>query len=70
MTAIVNDPASTSAATPGEVPEGKKYDADVIVVGAGPSGSAAAYWLATAGLDVAAAGEDAPSLARRSAATA
>ncbi|MGI8680445.1 MAG: geranylgeranyl reductase family protein [Jatrophihabitans sp.] len=28
-------------------------DADVIVVGAGPSGSSAAYWLATAGLDVA-----------------
>jgi geranylgeranyl reductase family protein len=27
-------------------------DADVIVVGAGPSGSSAAYWLATAGLDV------------------
>ncbi|WP_375500544.1 geranylgeranyl reductase family protein [uncultured Jatrophihabitans sp.] len=27
--------------------------ADVIVVGAGPSGSSAAYWLATAGLDVA-----------------
>ncbi|CAN5487364.1 geranylgeranyl reductase family protein [soil metagenome] len=52
MTAIVNDPAATTAAAPGEVPEGKKYDADVIVVGAGPSGSAAAYWLATAGLDV------------------
>jgi geranylgeranyl reductase family protein len=28
-------------------------DADVIVVGAGPSGSSAAYWLAGAGLDVA-----------------
>lgn len=28
-------------------------DADVIVVGAGPSGSSAAYWLANAGLDVA-----------------
>ena len=27
-------------------------DADVIVVGAGPAGSSAAYWLATAGLDV------------------
>ncbi|MGX7681165.1 geranylgeranyl reductase family protein [Jatrophihabitans sp. DSM 45814] len=34
------------------VPEDAKYDADVIVIGAGPSGSAAAYWLATAGLDV------------------
>jgi len=30
-----------------------RYTADVIVVGAGPSGSSAAYWLATAGLDVA-----------------
>jgi geranylgeranyl reductase family protein len=28
------------------------HDADVIVVGAGPSGSSAAYWLASAGLDV------------------
>jgi geranylgeranyl reductase family protein len=28
-------------------------DADVLVVGAGPSGSSAAYWLASAGLDVA-----------------
>ncbi|MEO9138493.1 MAG: geranylgeranyl reductase family protein [Jatrophihabitans sp.] len=28
-------------------------DADVIVVGAGPAGSSAAYWLASAGLDVA-----------------
>jgi flavin-dependent dehydrogenase len=26
--------------------------ADVVVVGAGPAGSSAAYWLATAGLDV------------------
>src|SRR3954465_3055512 len=29
-----------------------RHDADVIVVGAGPSGASAAYWLATAGLDV------------------
>jgi geranylgeranyl reductase family protein len=36
-------------AAPGE---DTHYDADVIVVGAGPSGSAAAYWMATAGLDV------------------
>jgi geranylgeranyl reductase family protein len=28
------------------------YDADVVVVGAGPGGSTAAYWLAQAGLDV------------------
>jgi geranylgeranyl reductase family protein len=34
------------------VPEHGGYDADVIVVGAGPSGSSAAYWLSTAGLDV------------------
>ena len=32
--------------------EGARYDADVIVVGAGPAGSSAAYWLATCGLDV------------------
>jgi geranylgeranyl reductase family protein len=38
-------PAATSADT--------ANDADVIVVGAGPAGSSAAYWLATAGLDVA-----------------
>ncbi|SDJ45301.1 geranylgeranyl reductase family [Frankineae bacterium MT45] len=35
-----------------EVPDEKRYDADVIVVGAGPSGSSAAYWMASAGLDV------------------
>src|SRR5438128_12240845 len=33
--------------------DGQRADADVIVVGAGPAGSSAAYWLATAGLDVA-----------------
>ena len=33
--------------------EERRYDADVVVVGAGPAGSAAAYWLASAGLDVA-----------------
>ena len=30
----------------------QRYDADAIVVGAGPAGSSAAYWLASAGLDV------------------
>ncbi len=30
----------------------QRYDADVIVVGAGPAGSSAAYWMASAGLDV------------------
>src|SRR5664279_3354250 len=34
------------------VPEGSRSSADVIVVGAGPSGSSAAYWLASAGVDV------------------
>ena len=43
--------ADTAARPESLVPDGK-YDADVIVVGAGPSGSSAAYWLATAGLDV------------------
>jgi len=33
-------------------PEGTQHEADVIVVGAGPAGSSAAYWLATCGLDV------------------
>jgi geranylgeranyl reductase family protein len=33
--------------------EHSRFDADVIVVGAGPAGSSAAYWLASAGLDVA-----------------
>lgn len=35
------------------VPDAADRTADVLVVGAGPAGSAAAYWLATAGLDVA-----------------
>ena len=47
------DTAADSAVRPDAVtPDDKRYDADVIVVGAGPSGSSAAYWLATAGLDV------------------
>jgi geranylgeranyl reductase family protein len=51
VTAIVDDlPAASSGL--GEMPSDKRYDADVIVVGAGPAGSAAAYWLATAGVDV------------------
>ena len=35
------------------VPDAADRVADVLVVGAGPAGSAAAYWLASAGLDVA-----------------
>ncbi|MBV9823959.1 MAG: geranylgeranyl reductase family protein [Actinobacteria bacterium] len=46
MTVTAEDPRTLSA--PGD----SAYDADVIVIGAGPSGSAAAYWMATAGLDV------------------
>ncbi|HEY3630509.1 MAG TPA: geranylgeranyl reductase family protein [Jatrophihabitantaceae bacterium] len=34
------------------MPGADRIDADVIVVGAGPSGSSTAYWLASAGLDV------------------
>ncbi len=45
--------ASTAAVRPESVSPDAANDADVIVVGAGPSGSSAAYWLATAGLDVA-----------------
>ncbi len=43
----------TAAVRPESVNADTGNDADVIVVGAGPSGSSAAYWLATAGLDVA-----------------
>jgi geranylgeranyl reductase family protein len=50
VTAIVDDLQPVAA--PANIPTDKRYDADVIVVGAGPSGSAAAYWLATAGVDV------------------
>ena len=54
MTAVTDGTAVPPVDTEHEVslPEGLRHDADVIVVGAGPSGSAAAYWLATAGLDV------------------
>jgi geranylgeranyl reductase family protein len=36
-----------------ELPRGAELRADVVVVGAGPAGSSAAFWLARAGLDVA-----------------
>jgi geranylgeranyl reductase family protein len=53
MTVTADDPAVSRAASDlSAAPEDSSYDADVIVVGAGPSGSAAAYWMATAGLDV------------------
>src|ERR1700741_4425937 len=44
--------APAAEARPATTPADAAADADVIVVGAGPSGSSAAYWLATAGLDV------------------
>jgi len=44
MTAVVQAPCG--------VPTDRRQHADVIIVGAGPAGSAAAYWLATAGVDV------------------
>jgi geranylgeranyl reductase family protein len=37
---------------PSQVPDPTDRTADVLVVGAGPAGSSAAYWLASAGLDV------------------
>jgi menaquinone-9 beta-reductase len=47
------DPATrrVAASSVGPADSGRQ-DADVIVVGAGPAGSSAAYWLASAGLDV------------------
>ncbi|MGV9802330.1 FAD-dependent oxidoreductase, partial [Mycobacterium sp. NPDC003449] len=42
----MNTPSGRSAATPGNIA------ADVVVVGAGPAGSAAAAWAARAGRDV------------------
>ncbi|MGI8760738.1 MAG: geranylgeranyl reductase family protein [Jatrophihabitantaceae bacterium] len=44
---------STAVRPDASLPHGHRHDADVVVVGAGPAGSSAAYWLATAGLDVA-----------------
>ena len=49
---VTQAPTAAVAAQSALVEE-RRYDADAIVVGAGPAGSAAAYWLATAGLDVA-----------------
>jgi geranylgeranyl reductase family protein len=46
-------PAADAGARPAATAPDAGNDADVIVVGAGPAGSSAAYWLATAGLDVA-----------------
>jgi len=46
--------APASSPSPQATPlESRQISADVVVVGAGPAGSSAAYWLATAGLDVA-----------------
>src|SRR3984885_3207408 len=45
---------STPAARPQSVAvDADRYDVDAVIVGAGPGGSSAAYWLATAGLSVA-----------------
>ena len=46
-------PMTQPAAAPTTTAPDITHDADVLVVGAGPAGSSAAYWLATAGLDVA-----------------
>ena len=44
---------TAASVRPARASDSQRYDADVIVVGAGPAGSSAAYWLAGAGLDVA-----------------
>ncbi|HVU92222.1 MAG TPA: geranylgeranyl reductase family protein [Jatrophihabitans sp.] len=46
-------PAAAAATRPDSQIADRELEADVVVVGAGPAGSSAAYWLATAGLDVA-----------------
>lgn len=52
MTAAVPRPAAVTHASAATATDSSSYDADVIVVGAGPAGSSAAYWLAGSGLDV------------------
>ena len=49
MTASTDSQVAVAADRPAEQP---RHDADVIVIGAGPAGAAAGYWLATAGVDV------------------
>src|SRR6476659_10238675 len=49
----VTQAPTAAVAAQSTVVDDRGYDADVVVVGAGPAGSSAAYWLATAGLDVA-----------------
>jgi geranylgeranyl reductase family protein len=49
----VTQAPTAAVAAQSTVVDDRGYDADVVVVGAGPAGSAAAYWLASAGLDVA-----------------
>src|SRR5919112_1066488 len=47
-----SDTAVRPESSAASVPDSARNDADVLVVGAGPGGSSAAYWLALAGLDV------------------
>ena len=49
MAASTDSQVAVAADRPAEQP---RHDADVIVIGAGPAGAAAGYWLATAGVDV------------------
>ena len=49
---VTQAPTAAAAAQSATVDD-RRYEADAVVVGAGPAGSAAAYWLASAGLDVA-----------------